>query len=65
MPFGFARYLPALSHLSLYLLTELAYLFTVNRYRDSHYGPADKAQSDEAGMRDTTEFENKDFRYVL
>ncbi|KAL2863970.1 major facilitator superfamily domain-containing protein [Aspergillus lucknowensis] len=50
----------AVCHLGL-----LAYMFTVNRYRDSHYGPADKARSDEAGMQDKTEFENVDFRYVL
>lgn len=43
----------------------VAYMFLVNRHRDSHYGPADKARSDEAGMQDRTEFENKDFRYVL
>ncbi|KAL4792594.1 major facilitator superfamily domain-containing protein [Aspergillus venezuelensis] len=43
----------------------LVYLFTVNRYRDRNYGPADKARSDEAGMQDKTEFENSDFRYVL
>ncbi|KAL4876245.1 major facilitator superfamily domain-containing protein [Aspergillus karnatakaensis] len=43
----------------------LLYLFTTNRYRDSTYGPADKARSDEAGMQDKTEFENVDFRYVL
>ncbi|GES63188.1 MFS transporter [Aspergillus terreus] len=47
-------------HLGLF-----AYMFLVNRHRDSHYGPADKARSDEAGMQDRTEFENKDFRYVL
>lgn len=43
----------------------LGYMFTVNRRRDSLYGPADKATSNEAGMQDLTEFENKDFRYVL
>ncbi|KAL4937913.1 hypothetical protein BDV06DRAFT_215511 [Aspergillus oleicola] len=43
----------------------LVYLFTVNRYRDWSYGPADKANSDEVGMQDKTEFENPDFRYVL
>lgn len=41
------------------------YLFLTNRHRDAKYGPADKQASDEAGMRDLTEFENKDFRYVL
>ena len=40
-------------------------MFMVNRRRDIVHGPADKAQSDEAGMQDYTEFENKDFRYVL
>ena len=43
----------------------LVYMLIVNRRRDSHYGPADKARSNEAGMQDQTEFENKDFRYVL
>ncbi|KAL4876419.1 major facilitator superfamily domain-containing protein [Aspergillus karnatakaensis] len=43
----------------------LAYMFIVNRRRDAKYGPANKEASDEAGMRDLTEFENKDFRYVL
>ncbi|KAL4966416.1 major facilitator superfamily domain-containing protein [Aspergillus stella-maris] len=43
----------------------LVYLFTINRYRDRNYGPADKARSDESGMQDKTEFENSDFRYVL
>lgn len=47
------------------MLIKAVSMFSVNRYRDSHYGPPDKAQSDEAGMRDCTEFENKDFRYVL
>lgn len=46
-------------------MTCAAYMFLVNRRRDSQYGPADKARSDEAGMQDRTEFENKDFRYVL
>ncbi|GAB1205325.1 hypothetical protein APSETT445_003998 [Aspergillus pseudonomiae] len=40
------------------------YMLIVNRRRDSHYGPADKARSNEAGMQDQTEFENKDFRYA-
>lgn len=40
-------------------------MLIVNRRRDSVYGPADKSRSDEAGMQDYTEFENKDFRYVL
>ncbi|KAJ5247246.1 hypothetical protein N7468_002229 [Penicillium chermesinum] len=47
-------------HIALFV-----YMFMVNRRRDSVYGPADKARSDEAGMQDYTEFENKDFRYVL
>ncbi|PMD49701.1 MFS general substrate transporter [Hyaloscypha bicolor E] len=46
-------------------LTMLAYMFFTNRYRDRTYGPADKEQSEEAGMQDQTEFQNKDFRYVL
>lgn len=37
----------------------------VNRYRNNKYGEPDREQSKEAGMRDYTEFENKDFRYVL
>lgn len=40
-------------------------MFIINRRRDSRYGPSDKARSNEAGMQDRTEFENKDFRYVL
>ncbi|CEL04560.1 Putative Major facilitator superfamily transporter [Aspergillus calidoustus] len=43
----------------------LAYMFSINRSRDKLYGPANKEASDEAGMRDLTEFENRDFRYVL
>ncbi|KAF2718533.1 MFS general substrate transporter [Polychaeton citri CBS 116435] len=43
----------------------LAYMFFTNRRRDRTYGPANRLKSDEAGMRDKTEFENKDFRYVL
>jgi hypothetical protein len=43
----------------------LAYMFAVNRYRERTYGAPDKEASDEAGMRDVTEFENKHFRYVL
>ncbi|KAH8887617.1 MFS general substrate transporter [Thozetella sp. PMI_491] len=43
----------------------LAYMFFSNRRRDRNYGPANKAKSDEAGMQDKTEYENKDFRYVL
>lgn len=41
------------------------YMFFVNRYRNNTYGEPDREQSKEAGMRDQTEFENKDFRYVL
>ncbi len=37
----------------------------MNKHRDRTYGPADKDRSNEAGMQDKTEFENKDFRYVL
>ena len=40
-------------------------MFMSNRMRDKKYGPADKAVSNEAGMQDQTEYENKDFRYVL
>ncbi|KAJ5291631.1 Major facilitator superfamily domain general substrate transporter [Penicillium angulare] len=47
-------------HISLF-----GYMFIINRRRDRLYGPADKARSNEAGMQDQTEFENKDFRYVL
>jgi hypothetical protein len=43
----------------------LVYTFLMNRHRDRIYGPADKEQSEEAGMQDQTEFDNKDFRYVL
>lgn len=43
----------------------LGYMFFENRRRDRKYGSADRERSDEAGMRDQTEFENKDFRYVL
>jgi hypothetical protein len=46
-------------------LVMLVYMFLINRYRDKTYGPADKEQSEEAGMQDQTEFGNKDFRYVL
>lgn len=46
-------------------LTLSAYMLYINRYRDRTYGAADKKQSDEAGMQDKTEFENKNFRYVL
>lgn len=43
----------------------LGYLFYINKRRDRVYGPANKETSNEAGMQDKTEFENKDFRYVL
>ncbi|KAL1853417.1 hypothetical protein Plec18167_005491 [Paecilomyces lecythidis] len=43
----------------------LVYMFMVNAYRDRTYGPSNKRQADEAGMQDQTEFQNKDFRYVL
>lgn len=43
----------------------IVYMFSVNKRRDKVYGPRNKERSDEAGMRDQTEFENKDFRYVL
>jgi hypothetical protein len=40
-------------------------MYLINRHREQTYGPANKEASSEAGMRDLTEFENKDFRYVL
>ena len=43
----------------------LFYMMHSNRRRDRVYGPADKEVSNEAGMQDQTEFENKNFRYVL
>ncbi|OIW34271.1 MFS general substrate transporter [Coniochaeta ligniaria NRRL 30616] len=43
----------------------LIYMFVVNRRRDRVYGPPNKEDSDEAGMQDQTEFQNKNFRYVL
>jgi hypothetical protein len=43
----------------------VAYMVAVNKRRDEVYGPANKEDSNEAGMRDQTEFENKNFRYVL
>ncbi|KAH8816645.1 major facilitator superfamily domain-containing protein [Xylogone sp. PMI_703] len=46
-------------------LAMLAYMFFTNRYRDRVYVPPDKESSNEAGMQDKTEFQNKDFRYVL
>jgi sugar phosphate permease len=49
-----------LCHLAL-----LGYMFFSNRRRDSKYGRPDKERSDEAGMQDMTEYQNKDFRYVL
>ncbi|KAJ6555235.1 major facilitator superfamily domain-containing protein [Mycena sp. CBHHK59/15] len=41
------------------------YLYLSNKRRDRVYGPPDVAASKEAGMQDKTEFENKNFRYVL
>ncbi|KAJ0377260.1 hypothetical protein COL26b_004449 [Colletotrichum chrysophilum] len=46
-------------------LTLLVYMYLVNRHRDKKYGEPNRESSKEAGMRDQTEFENKDFRYVL
>ncbi|CAJ2512007.1 Uu.00g076320.m01.CDS01 [Anthostomella pinea] len=46
-------------------LALLGYMFMDNKRRDRVYGLANKESSDEAGMQDQTEFENKDFRYVL
>lgn len=40
-------------------------MFITNKRRDNKYGLANKEVSNEAGMQDKTEFENKDFRYVL
>lgn len=47
------------------LMIAIGYMFFMNKYRDRTYGPANKDESNEAGMQDKTEFENKDFRYVL
>ncbi|KAI0810134.1 major facilitator superfamily domain-containing protein [Xylaria sp. FL0064] len=46
-------------------LALLFYMLSVNHYRNKTYGPQHKEASDEAGMNDLTEFQNKDFRYVL
>ncbi|EMD59045.1 hypothetical protein COCSADRAFT_185539 [Bipolaris sorokiniana ND90Pr] len=46
-------------------LALLGYMFFTNKRRTRVYGPPNKEASDEAGMRDQTEFVNKDFRYVL
>ncbi|RMZ71807.1 MFS transporter [Pyrenophora seminiperda CCB06] len=46
-------------------LVLLGYMFFTNKRRDQVYGLPDKEASDEAGMRDQTEFVNKNFRYVL
>ncbi|KAI1279277.1 major facilitator superfamily domain-containing protein [Xylaria sp. FL0933] len=46
-------------------LALLFYMLWVNHYRNKTYGPQNKEASDEAGMNDLTEFQNKDFRYVL
>ncbi|KAL5448383.1 hypothetical protein PMIN06_007171 [Paraphaeosphaeria minitans] len=43
----------------------LLYMWLINKRRDQRYGPQDREKSEEEGMRDKTEFENKDFRYVL
>ncbi|KAJ7207335.1 major facilitator superfamily domain-containing protein [Mycena haematopus] len=43
----------------------LIYLYIVNKRRDKKYGLPDVAAAKEAGMQDKTEYENKDFRYVL
>ncbi|KAF4537193.1 Mfs general substrate transporter [Lasiodiplodia theobromae] len=43
----------------------LAYMFLENRRRNRIHGPQNKEESDKAGMLDQTEFENKNFRYVL
>lgn len=40
-------------------------MFVSNKRRDKKYGPADKLRSNEMGMQDKHEYENKDFRYVL
>jgi hypothetical protein len=43
-------------------------LWWANRRRDRKYGPVDergRERAKEAGMRGETEWENKDFRYVL
>ncbi|KAI8158944.1 hypothetical protein K4K49_003414 [Colletotrichum sp. SAR 10_70] len=46
-------------------LTLLIYMYLVNRHRNKKYGEPNRESSKEAGMRDQTEFENKDFRYAL
>jgi hypothetical protein len=46
-------------------LLSSVYMYLINRRRNKTYGPPNKERSNEAGMRDQTEFENKDFRYVL
>ncbi|KAJ7509482.1 major facilitator superfamily domain-containing protein [Mycena galericulata] len=43
----------------------LIYMYLANKGRDKKYGTPDLAASKEAGMQDKTEYENKDFRYVL
>lgn len=40
-------------------------MYLVNRHRNKKYGKPNRESSKEAGMKDQTEFENKDFRYVL
>ncbi|RMY19346.1 hypothetical protein D0866_12867 [Hortaea werneckii] len=41
------------------------YMLFINIRRKKRYGVADAARSHQAGMMDLTEFQNKDFRYVL
>ncbi|KAF9026835.1 MFS general substrate transporter [Hymenopellis radicata] len=46
-------------------ITLFIYMFISNKRRNQKYGAPDMAKSMEAGMQDKTEWENKDFRYVL
>ncbi|KAJ7358492.1 major facilitator superfamily domain-containing protein [Mycena albidolilacea] len=41
------------------------YMYITNKRRDAKYGEPDVTASKEAGMQDKTEYENKNFRYVL
>ncbi|KAL7006002.1 hypothetical protein EMMF5_004340 [Cystobasidiomycetes sp. EMM_F5] len=43
----------------------LVYMLRSNIRRNRKYGPPNQDAAKEAGMQDKTEFENKDFRYVL
>jgi hypothetical protein len=43
----------------------LMYMFMSSCYRNNRYGVPNKEAAHEAGMQDQTEFEHKDFRYVL